>query len=96
MEPTSAARAPLPWKIALLSPMAIALAVLLTASRQTNLHDEIRLMTIGNLLVAVGIAMQGLYWLMARKSLATGVTAILTGSVLFWFGLHTLLRILGL
>ena len=95
MEHTSA-RATLPWKIALLGPMAAALALLWMSSRQTNLQDEIRLMTIGNLLVAMGIAMQGVYWLKERKSLVIGVTALVTGSVVFGFGLHTLLRILGL
>jgi hypothetical protein len=96
MENTSTQRASLPWKFALLSPMAVALALLLTASRQANLHDEVRLTTIGNLMVAVGIAAQGFYWLIARKSQAIGISALVAGSVLFGFGLHTLLRVLGL
>ncbi len=96
MENTSPIRASLPWKFTLLSPMAVALALLVTATRQTNLHDEIELTTIGNLMVAVGIAAQGIYWLIARKSIGVGITALVIGSVLFGFGLHTLLRVLGL
>ena len=96
MENTSPIRASLPWKFALLSPMAVALALVVTATRQTNLHDEIRLTTIGNLMLAVGLAMQGVYWLVARKSLAVGITFTVVGSALFGFGLHTLLRVLGL
>jgi hypothetical protein len=68
----------------------------LTASRQTDLHAEVRLTTIGNLMVSVGIAMQGVYWLIARKSLGAGITILVFGSVLFGFGLHTLLRVFGL
>ena len=96
MESTGTVRASLPWKFALLSPMAIALALMVTAMRQTNVQDEVRLTTIGNLLLAVGIALQGVYWLVARKSLSIGITALVVGSVLFGFGLHTLLRVLGL
>ena len=95
MENTSTQRASLPWKIALLSPMAGALALVVTASRQANVHDEVLLTTIGNLLLAVGIALQGGYWLVARKSQAVGMTALVVGSVLFGFGLNTLLRALG-
>jgi len=96
MENTSTARASLPWKLALLGPMAVALALLVTASRQSNVHDEMRLSTVGNLMVAVGIALQGVYWLVSRKSPAFGITILVIGSVLFGFGLHTLLRVLGL
>lgn len=96
MENTSTQRPSLPWKLALLSPMAVALALLVASSRQSDLHNEIRLTTIGNLMVAVGIAMQGVYWLVARKSLAVGITALVVGSVLFGFGVNTLLRVLGL
>jgi|SRR6476646_10790831 len=96
MKNASPIRASLPRKVALLSPMAVALALLLTASRQTNLHDEVRLEMIGNLLVGVGIAMQGVYWLVARKSLGMGITFLVIGSVLVGFGLHTLLRVFGL
>lgn len=96
MEKAKTTHASPAWALALLSPMAVALVLLLTASRQPNLHDEVRLTTIGNLLVAVGLAMQGLYWLIARKSLAIGVTSLVIGSVLFGFGMHTLLRVLGL
>lgn len=96
MKEPSTARVALRWKVALLSPMAVALVTLVAASRQSQLQDEIRLTTLGNLFVAGGIAAQGLYYLLARKSLAMGVTALMVGSALFGFGLHTLLRVLGL
>ncbi len=96
MENTSRQRPSWSWMLALLSPMALALALLAASSQQNDLHDKILLTTIGNLMVAVGIAMQGVYWLVARKSLAIGITALVVGSVLFGFGLHTLLRVLGL
>ena len=96
MENTSTARASLPWKLALLSPMAVAVALAVAAMRQTNVQDEVRLTTLANLMVAAGIALQGVYWLVARKSLAIGISALVIGSVLFGFGLHTLLRVLGL
>lgn len=96
MKNPSTARVSLPWKFALLSPMAVALATLVAASRQSQLHDEIRLTTVGNLFVAVGITAQGLYYLLVRKSPAMGVTALMVGSAVFGFGLHTLLRVLGL
>ena len=95
MENTNRVRARLPWTLALLSPMAVALALMVIGSRQPDLHDKVRLTTLANLLVAVGIALQGLYWLLARKSLAVGISALVTGSVLFGFGLNTLLRVLG-
>ena len=96
MQGNTKARVSVPWKVAVFAPLAAALAVLILASRQSELHHEIGLATIGNLLVALGIATQGVYWIVVRKSNGLGITALIIGSVLFGFGLHTLLRTFGL
>ena len=89
-------RAGLGWRLALLIPMAVAFALLLIARRQTDLQVEVRLTTLGNLSVSAGITMQGLYWILTKKSLAIGIMALMVGSIVFGFGLHTLLRVFGL
>ena len=89
-------RASLGWRFALLIPMAVALALLLMARRHTDLQAEVRLTTLGNLSVSAGITMQGLYWILAKKSLGIGIMALMVGCTVFGFGLHTLLRVFGL
>lgn len=96
MEPTASTRASLGWKLALLLPMAVALGLLLMARQQTDLHAENRLTILGNLSVSAGITLQGLYWILARKSLAVGIPALMVGCIVLGFGLHTLLRAFGL
>ena len=96
MQVNTTTRVSVPWKLVLFTPMAAAFAVLVLASRQAELHHEIGLATIGNLLVALGIAMQGVYWIIVRKSNGIGIMAVVIGSLLFGFALHTLLRTFGL
>lgn len=89
-------RPSLAWKMGLLMPLAAAFVLLAISWRQTELNARLQLTTLGNLLVAVAIAAQGLYWTLARKSMAIGLTALIVGCVLFGFGLHTVLRAFGL
>lgn len=84
------------WRIGLLTPLAVALVLVAISWQQTDLNARLRWMTLGNLFVAVGIAAQGLYWIVARKSLAIGLGALMVGCVVFGFGLHTVLRVFGL
>ena len=86
---------PLGWKLGLLTPFAAALLILLLSSRQAGLHTKVELTVIGNLLVAVGLAAQGVYWIIRGRQTGLGIFSLTVGSTLFGFGLHTLLRVLG-
>jgi hypothetical protein len=95
MESTTASRSgSLGWKLVFFVPLAVALVLLLIWSMQTNLHPGIKLPIIGNILVAVSLIAQGVYWILVRKWTGWGIVALIVASTVLGFGLHTLLRVL--
>lgn len=97
MESTTA-RQPVPlwWKLGFFVPLAVALMLIAMSTRQSGLHRQVELSTIGNLCGTVSIVVQGVYWIVGRKQTALGILFVIVGSVTFGFGLHVLLRAFGI
>ena len=93
MENTAGSRpASLRWKLALLLPLVPAVALQVLAHRQSDLHAEIRLSTIGSIFLSISLIAQSL--LLMRTSTKWGTAMLIFTSIVLGFGLHTLLRVL--
>jgi hypothetical protein len=90
---TASRSMPLGWKIALLLPIsvAVAIAAISISSKQTDLHAGVRLSMIGNLFLSVFLVAYSVY--LVRKSTEWWTIAMLIfSSAVLGFGLHVLLR----
>ncbi|HYX69555.1 MAG TPA: hypothetical protein VE825_10510 [Terriglobales bacterium] len=85
---------PLGWKLAMLTPLAVALTLLLLSRRQHELHTEILLSTLGNMLTMVSMMLMSIYWIVEKKLVGWGVVMLIFASAVLGFGVHTLLRVL--
>lgn len=80
------------WKVALLLPLVPAVALQVLAHRQSDLHAEVRLSTIGSIFLSLSLIAQSL--LLMRTSTKWGIPMLIFSSIVLGFGLHTLLRVL--
>jgi drug/metabolite transporter (DMT)-like permease len=83
------------WKLAMLTPLAVALALLLLSRRQHELHSEILFSTLGNMLTMVSMIVMSIYWIVEKKLVGWGIMMLIFASAVLGFGLHTLLRTVG-
>jgi hypothetical protein len=82
---------PLGWKIALLLPISLAVALAVISSRQTDIHAGVRLSMIGNVFLSTSLIAYSVY--LVRKSTEWWTIAMLIfSSAVLGFGLHVLLR----
>jgi hypothetical protein len=80
------------WKIALLLPLAVSLALQVVAHEQHALHAKIKFSTIGNTFLCIALIAQSL--LVMRRSRNWGITMLIVSSATLGFGVNTLLRVL--
>lgn len=85
---------PLGWKLGIFLPLAGALTLLLLSSRQHELHAEILLTTIGNMLTMVSMIVMSIYWIVEKKVVGWGIVILVFSSAVLGFGVHTLLRVI--
>lgn len=84
---------PLGWKLGILAPLLPALALLLLATQQHDLHRQIALTSAGAILVMVSNIVVSVYWIVVKKLVGWGIVMLIFGSAVAGFGLHTLLRV---
>lgn len=95
MESTTGSRsATLGWKLLILIPLAVAVALAVISSTHTDLHAGIELPIIGNIFLEVSFIAQGVYWIVVSKRTGLGILTLIVASTVLGFGLHTLLRVL--
>ena len=96
MESATGSRSvPLAWKLSIIVPLAVAVAVLTISTRQTDQHKQIMLSIVANIFGVVGLIAQTAYWIVVRKWTGSGIVMLLFTSAVLGFGLHSLLRVLS-
>lgn len=96
MESTTVSRSvSLGWKLLLLIPLAGAVVLAVIGSRQTGLHAQVELNTIGGICGNVALIALGVHWIVVKKLTGLGILMLIVASTVLGFGLHTLLRVLA-
>ena len=86
-------RLPLGWKLAFFIPMAIALVLILFSQNETDLHRKIGLTIVANIFGVVSLISHSVYWIVAKKRTALGISLLIFMSAVLGFGLNVLLRL---
>jgi hypothetical protein len=85
----------LAWKLSIIVPLAVAVAVLTISARQTDRHEQIMLSIVANIFGVVGLIAQAAFWIAVRKWTGLGIVMLIFTSAVLGFGLHSLLRVLS-
>jgi hypothetical protein len=85
----------LAWKLSIIVPLAVAVAVLTISARQTDQHKQIMLSIVANIFGVVGLIAQAAFWIVVRKWTGLGIVMLIFTSAVLGFGLHSLLRVLS-
>lgn len=80
------------WKLLILMPLALAVALALIGSRQTGLHAEVKLNTIAGICGDIAMIALGVHWIVVKKLTGLGILTLIVSSTVLGFGLHVLLR----
>jgi hypothetical protein len=95
MESTTGSRwVSLGWKLLILIPLAVAVALALISSRQTSLHADIAMRVIANIFLEVSMIALGVFWIVVKKLTGLGILILIVASAVLGFGLHVVLRML--
>jgi hypothetical protein len=85
----------LAWKLSIIVPLAVAVAVLTISARQTDQHTQIMLSIVANIFGVVALIAQAAFWIVVRKWTGLGIVMLIFTSAVLGFGLHSLLRVLS-